>query len=182
MIRIPECAWGEELLLEGVERTRLLGRELACHLCAGDVLLLAGELGTGKTSLVQGLAEGLEIAGRVTSPTFAICNRYSGRLELHHYDLYRIESPEQLAGLGFEESLESGAVLAVEWPLLCLPLLRDDALAAVLRHHGKARAIRLGQWPPDRITRELRAQVSAGAGCDTSSPAGRREDSPAAPA
>jgi tRNA threonylcarbamoyladenosine biosynthesis protein TsaE len=130
------------VLLEDLEATRRAGRELAAELTGGELLLLEGPLGAGKTSLAQGLAQGLGVAGAVTSPTFALCNRLQGRLELHHYDLYRLESLDQLRRIGFEESLECGAVVLVEWPALALPLLRDEALLLELRHQGAARALR----------------------------------------
>ena len=130
------------LHLPGLEATQRAGRELAATLAGGELILLHGPLGAGKTSLVQGLAAGLGVAGAVTSPTFALCNRLQGRLELHHYDLYRVASLDQLRRIGFEESLESGAVVLVEWPALALPLLRGEALLVELGYAGDARSLR----------------------------------------
>lgn len=130
--------------LPGLEATQRAGRELAATLAGGELILLHGPLGAGKTSLVQGLAAGLGVAGAVTSPTFALCNRLQGRLELHHYDLYRVASLDQLKRIGFEESLESGAVVLVEWPALALPLLQGEALLVELEHAGEARSLRWG--------------------------------------
>jgi len=80
------------------------------------MVTLAGELGAGKTTFVQGLAEGLSVGERyVTSPSFALINEYEGRLRLYHVDLYRLDGPEALLDIGFEELPEEG-VAAVEWP------------------------------------------------------------------
>jgi tRNA threonylcarbamoyladenosine biosynthesis protein TsaE len=82
---------------------------------AGDVVALAGGLGAGKTALVQGLASGLEVTGHVPSPTFNILLVHPGTLPLNHFDLYRLERPEQLVDIDFWETLESGGVSAIEW-------------------------------------------------------------------
>lgn len=82
---------------------------------AGDVIALAGGLGAGKTALVQGLAAGLEVTGHVPSPTFNILLVHPGTLPLNHFDLYRLEHPEQLVDIDFWETLESGGVSAIEW-------------------------------------------------------------------
>jgi tRNA threonylcarbamoyladenosine biosynthesis protein TsaE len=142
----PRGSLGGDRPLADLAATRALGAELGAELRAGEALLLEGELGSGKTSLVQGLAEALGVEGRVTSPTFAFCNRLSARdgLELHHYDLYRAEDLRQVLRIGFEESLESGALVVVEWPRIALPLLREPALLVRLYHTGDARAARFG--------------------------------------
>jgi tRNA threonylcarbamoyladenosine biosynthesis protein TsaE len=113
--------------------TRALGRRLAKEMSAGALLLLHGELGAGKTCLVQGLAEGLGIGEPITSPTFALAQHYSGQradggaTALVHLDLYRLEDPaaaDELFAQEEEEARSLGAVLAVEWPerLSFLPL------------------------------------------------------------
>jgi len=95
--------------------TAAVGRELAATLAAGDVVLLYGDLGAGKTAFVRGLAEGLGIdAGDVSSPTFTLMQEYrGGRLLLQHVDLYRLNDPREIDDLGLEE-LED-AVVAIEW-------------------------------------------------------------------
>lgn len=99
------------------EQTAAVACALAATLAAGDVLLLSGDLGAGKTAFVKGLALGLGAAGaEVTSPTFGLLHEYAGgRLTLHHADLYRLE-PEEVEELGLDELAASGGVLAVEWP------------------------------------------------------------------
>jgi tRNA threonylcarbamoyladenosine biosynthesis protein TsaE len=105
--------------------TRALGRQLAGWLPAGALLLLQGDLGAGKTSLVQGLAQGLGIGEPITSPTFALAQHYAGQrpeggaTTLVHLDLYRLEDPaaaDELFAQEEEEAQALGAVLAVEWP------------------------------------------------------------------
>lgn len=93
------------------------GRRLAAELAAGDVLLLTGDLGAGKTALVRGLASGLGIdPSDVSSPTFTLIQEYrAGRLTLHHIDLYRL-TPREVDDLGLDELVESGGVVAIEWP------------------------------------------------------------------
>jgi tRNA threonylcarbamoyladenosine biosynthesis protein TsaE len=98
------------------EETAAIGREVASTLSAGDVLLLYGDLGAGKTAFVRGLAEGLGIRrDEVSSPTFTLIQEYrGGRLPLFHVDLYRIEDPREFDELGLDEIAEDG-VLTIEW-------------------------------------------------------------------
>ncbi len=105
------------LTTDSPERTRELGRRIGELSSPGTVLLLCGDLGAGKTCMTQGLARGLGVpAGEaVTSPTFTLMNHHRGRLDLFHFDLYRLADPEELRELGFEESLRGGGVTVVEW-------------------------------------------------------------------
>jgi tRNA threonylcarbamoyladenosine biosynthesis protein TsaE len=98
------------------EETAGVGRELAATLSAGDVLLLYGDLGSGKTAFVRGLAEGLGVhRDEVSSPTFTLIQEYrGGRLLLFHVDLYRIDDPREFDDLGLDEIAVDG-VLAIEW-------------------------------------------------------------------
>ena len=95
--------------------TRRIGARLARRLRAGDVVLLLGELGTGKTCLTQGIGRGLEVTDPVKSSSFVLVNEYDGRLRLYHADLYRLEDPREVMDLALEETAADG-VLAVEWP------------------------------------------------------------------
>lgn len=104
------------VLTQHPEETAALAHRLAAHLQAGDLILLQGGLGAGKTTFVQGLAQGLGVREPVTSPTFTLIHHYSGgRLPLYHFDLYRLEGEEEVADLGFEEYLEQQGVIVVEW-------------------------------------------------------------------
>lgn len=98
--------------------TRRLGRTLGELLRGGDVVGLEGPLGAGKTCLVQGLAEGLEVDSRVpvTSPTFVLVAEYPGRVWLRHADFYRVESYARLLDAGFDDLCDANGVLVVEWP------------------------------------------------------------------
>jgi len=97
------------------DETQELGRRLASVLRDGDVVLIVGELGTGKTCLAKGLARGLGVGEKVLSPTFTLLREYKGRIPLFHLDAYRLEGPWDLFDLGIEEYLEGEGVLLVEW-------------------------------------------------------------------
>ena len=116
------------------------------YACAGDLIALVGDLGTGKTLLVQGVAEGLGVdpSTHVSSPTFAIMHRYPGRLPLYHIDLYRIDTQEALLALGLEEYLEGEGVAAVEWAEHGVGILPRERLTVRLRQTGpEARTVEL---------------------------------------
>lgn len=98
---------------ESAEQTREFAKNYAAKLRGGDVLLLDGEMGAGKTVFVQGLAAGLGISEQPTSPTYAYMNDYDGRL--FHYDCYRIETPEQAERLGLADYFDMGGICVVEW-------------------------------------------------------------------
>ena len=98
------------------EETEALGVRLAGRLEPGAVVAFTGDLGAGKTAFTRGLARGLGIKERVTSPTFTIVNEYEGgRLPLFHFDLYRLGSSDELFDIGWEDYLSRGGVCAVEW-------------------------------------------------------------------
>jgi tRNA threonylcarbamoyladenosine biosynthesis protein TsaE len=95
--------------------TKRLGRALAARLQPGDVLLLQGELGAGKTCFSQGIGAGLKVKEAVKSSSFVLVNEYSGRLHVYHADLFRLEDPREVFELGLEENAADGLLL-VEWP------------------------------------------------------------------
>lgn len=97
------------------EATHALGERLGHLLGSGDIVLLTGDLGAGKTALAQGIARGLGVAGPVSSPTFTILKEYAGRIPLYHFDLYRIEHPDELEALGFADYFYGEGVSVVEW-------------------------------------------------------------------
>ena len=99
-----------------VADTEAFAEQLANSFVGGEVLLLHGDLGAGKTHFVKGLAKGLGIDDVVTSPTFALHNSYNGRLALNHFDFYRIDDSEEVAMLGLDEFFyDKNAVAAIEW-------------------------------------------------------------------
>ena len=120
------------------EDTAAVGRDLAATLTAGDVLLLCGDLGAGKTAFVRGLAEGLGIPrDEVSSPTFTLIQEYrGGRLPLFHVDLYRIEDVREFDELGLDEIAEDG-VLAIEWADK-LPAVPSHPIRVTIAHAGES--------------------------------------------
>ena len=97
-------------------------------LFSGCTIALDGDLGAGKTVFVQGLAAGLGIDSPITSPTFTIVRQYRGRLPLNHFDVYRIEEPEELYEIGFSEYLGNGQVTVIEWAERVAMLLPEDTV------------------------------------------------------
>jgi len=97
------------------EETRAIGRQIGAATQAGDVLLLAGELGAGKTVFTQGLGEGLGVEETVNSPTFVLLHEYHGRLTVYHYDLYRLGNIEDTVSHEWQEFLYGQGVSVVEW-------------------------------------------------------------------
>ena len=101
----------------GVEDTRRIGARLAEQLRAGDVVLMLGDMGAGKSELTRGIARGLGVTGYVTSPTFTILQVHeSGRLPLYHFDWYRLSGAEELYELSMDKYLYGDGVSVVEWP------------------------------------------------------------------
>ena len=97
------------------QETEELGRRLAETLKGGAVVAMYGDLGAGKTAFVRGMARGLGLNCRVSSPTFTIVNEYLGERELIHFDMYRLSGADELFDIGWEDYLSRGAVCAVEW-------------------------------------------------------------------
>ena len=109
--------------------TEALGRALVQRLQPGAVVAFTGDLGAGKTAFTRGLARGLGIPDRVTSPTFTIVNEYEGgRLPLFHFDMYRLGSSDELFDIGWEDYLARGGVCAVEWSEQVSGALPEDAV------------------------------------------------------
>ena len=101
---------------ESAEETRRIGQVIGEAAAPGDIYLLTGPLGAGKTCLTQGIAQGLDVDGYARSPTFVLVTRYRGRLTIHHADLYRIDHPAEAWDLGLEDVMSAGEdVLIVEW-------------------------------------------------------------------
>lgn len=100
----------------------------------GMVIALSGDLGTGKTVLTKGIARGLEVEREPNSPTFVIVNMYEGRVRLNHFDLYRINSPEELDDIGFGELINSEAVSVIEWADKIADILPEDTITVEIYH------------------------------------------------
>lgn len=104
-----------EFVSKSAAETVGLGKKIGAFLASNDVVGLTGPLGAGKTTLIQGIAEGLEVKDYVTSPTFIIINEYQGRLPFYHIDLYRLDEEAEIEDLGIEEYFNRGGVCVIEW-------------------------------------------------------------------
>ena len=113
---------------DSADATRAVAAALAELLVAGDLVLLVGDLGAGKTAFAQGLARGLGVDEPVTSPTFTIVQEYEGRLPVAHVDVYRLDRVQDLYDLGFDELIDDGRVTIVEWGDLIAQALPADHL------------------------------------------------------
>ncbi|MCU0308165.1 MAG: tRNA (adenosine(37)-N6)-threonylcarbamoyltransferase complex ATPase subunit type 1 TsaE [Thermoleophilia bacterium] len=126
---------------DGPEATAALGSGLAALLGPGDLVLLRGELGAGKTTLVRAVARALGVEGPVTSPTFTVAQRYAGRVPVAHLDAYRLSSPDdEELGLALE-AIGDDAVALVEWPDVLAGGLPEPRLEVELRHEGGDRRL-----------------------------------------
>lgn len=137
-----------DLLTASPEETHSLGRALAELLEPGDVVSLTGDLGAGKTTLVQGIAAGLGVEEPVLSPTFTLERRYRGRIPVHHLDVYRLNRLQDVLDLGFEELLDDGGVVLIEW---------GDAVQSLLPEGH----IQVELWLPEDLEQERRMRVTA---------------------
>lgn len=115
-------------------QTQLLGRQIGKLAQRGDILLFTGNLGTGKTCLIQGIAYGLGVKEHPASPSFVIVREYHGRLPLYHIDFYRLDHVEEIAKLGLEEYLYGNGVCAVEWAEKGLEVLPEKNLLVTLNY------------------------------------------------
>ncbi len=113
---------------KSVDDTRALAAEIAALAAPGDLVVLAGDLGTGKTAFAQGFARGLGVKEPVTSPAFILVRTYEGRLPLIHLDVYRLDQMQELVDLGIAELLDEGGVTLVEWGDAVTPGLPADFL------------------------------------------------------
>lgn len=122
-----------QLRTRSVEGTRAVAAALETVLRPGDVVLLSGDLGAGKTAFVQGLAAALGVTERVTSPTFTLAQTYQGRMELHHLDVYRLDNLAEVLDLDLPELLDGGGVVCIEWGEVVVPELPREFLQVRLQ-------------------------------------------------
>lgn len=156
----------DALLIESRSESdsRDLGATLSLLLQGGDVVLLHGDLGSGKTVLVQGILAGLGVEGQVASPTFTIMNRYlivpavRDVEVVEHIDLYRIEDEQEIDDIAFEDVLrDSAAVVLVEWPERAMNRLPENYLLLEIVATGpETRTIRISHWGESRLLEGLR--------------------------
>ena len=157
-------------LTRSVVDTRALAAAVSPLLRPGDLVLLSGDLGSGKTAFAQGLAGGLGVTEQVTSPAFVLARTYSGRLPLVHLDVYRLDHVQELIDMGLAEIIDSGGVTLIEWGEVARPVLPPDLLEVWLEEIGSAddRSISLtpsgASWTgrADALRRAVAAWAAAG--------------------
>jgi len=104
-----------KIITSSASETKKFASRFVKKLKKGDILCLIGDLGSGKTTFIQGLARGLGIKENVSSPTFVLLNQYRGKLPLYHFDLYRLDNTDEIRNLGYEEFFYGGGIAVVEW-------------------------------------------------------------------
>ena len=117
--------------------TARIGSALGQYAEAGDVFLLSGELGAGKTCLTQGIAKGLGVDGYVRSPTFVLVSVHQGRLPLYHIDIYRLDEVAEVVDLGLEEYLAGDGVSVIEWASKALEVFPQPYMLVTLTYEGE---------------------------------------------
>ena len=126
--------------------TEAAGADLGKALPDGAVVALYGDLGAGKTAFVRGMARGMGLSARVSSPTFTIVNEYLGERELYHFDMYRLGSAEELFDIGWEDYLARGGVCAVEWSENVADAFEGDEIVVRIEKSGESeRRITIGE-------------------------------------
>jgi tRNA threonylcarbamoyladenosine biosynthesis protein TsaE len=144
-------------------QTEALGAELAAVLASGDIVLVRGELGTGKTTLVRGAARALGVSDPVTSPTFAVGHRYRGAdVTVAHLDLYRLTGLDEEEPALLEDYLGPGRIAFVEWPQQGSVELRDARMVVTLTHQGGGRR-RIEVCEPGGERNDVQTPASSGA-------------------
>jgi tRNA threonylcarbamoyladenosine biosynthesis protein TsaE len=126
-----------ELLTRSPEETREVGASLAELLVPGDVVSLTGDLGAGKTCFVQGAARGLGVEEPVGSPAFVLVREYRGEVPIYHLDIYRLDRLQEVLDLGFEDLLDPGGVIFIEWGDAIEALLPESYLEVELSIPGE---------------------------------------------
>ena len=135
------------MLIKNLEETIKFGHNFSLELKAKSIILLKGQIGAGKTSLVKGIAEGLQIKENITSPTFALSHHYnSGKLPLIHMDLYRIEQTSSAQELFLEEEEEleqNNGIMVIEWPEKIISIVDEYWLIEITYSEGSSRVLKL---------------------------------------
>lgn len=128
-----------KIYLDGEQETREIGYKLGQLLSPGSVICLVGDLGAGKTTMTQSLAQALEVEDYITSPTFTIVNEYEGKMPLYHFDVYRIGHSEEMYDIGYDEYINGDGVCIIEWSNLIEDILPDEYLNIELRYKDMGR-------------------------------------------
>ena len=114
-----------EYISNSCEETEKIAYDFSMKLQSGDVVCMYGDMGVGKTAFVHGLAKGLGINEPITSPTFTIVNEYYGKFTLYHFDVYRIDDPDEMYEIGYDEYIDGDGVCVIEWPQLIDEILPE---------------------------------------------------------
>jgi len=132
----------EQILSKSPEETKAFGKRLAKTLHKGDILCLFGDLGSGKTTLIKGIAQGLGVnETKVNSPTFVLLNIYEGARTLYHFDLYRLEDLKGISSIGYDEFLYGNGVSVIEWADRLGEFLPDEYLKIEMKHKSSEERI-----------------------------------------
>ena len=127
-----------------VTQTIAFAKKLSRYLVKGDVIALMGDLGSGKTTFIRGIARGLGFRGAVNSPTFVILKVYENKIPLYHFDLYRLQSMKDLEDIGYEDFISDSGICVIEWAQKARTLLPSFYLAVTMRIRAQnTRSIRL---------------------------------------
>ena len=114
-----------EYISNSCEETEKIAYDFSKKLQSGDVVCMYGDMGVGKTAFVHGLAKGLGINEPITSPTFTIVNEYYGKFTLYHFDVYRIDDPDEMYEIGYDDYIDGDGVCVIEWPQLIDEILPE---------------------------------------------------------
>jgi tRNA threonylcarbamoyladenosine biosynthesis protein TsaE len=123
--------------IDSLEKMKQFGEKLGSLLRGGEIITLNGDLGAGKTEITKSIAKSLLIEDYITSPTFTIVNEYEGRLKLNHFDVYRLESSEDMYDLGYEEYFYSDGVSVIEWAEIISDILPRERLDLYIKRTEK---------------------------------------------
>ena len=129
----------KKIYLNEEKDTRDIGFKLGKLLKPGNIICLIGDLGAGKTTMTQSLAEALEVDDYITSPTFTIVNEYEGKIPLYHFDVYRIGCSDEMYDIGFEEYINGEGICIIEWANIIEDILPDEYLKIELMYKETGR-------------------------------------------
>lgn len=124
----------QKFITESPSETEAVGENLSTKLKPGSIVALFGGMGAGKTAFTRGIARGLGITGGVSSPTFALVHEYKGRIPLYHFDMYRVNSWDDLYSTGFFDYLDSGGIIVVEWSENIENALPENTIHIMIKH------------------------------------------------
>lgn len=136
------------------EETIEIGKKIGSLLKKGDILAMQGTLAAGKTTITKGIAESLGVTEVITSPTFCLISEYEGKMPLYHFDVYRLEGPEDFINLGSEDMLYGDGVSIIEWSEKIMEELPSSTIIIRLKpdsEQGTSRTITIENWPYESI-------------------------------